>query len=365
MRRHILRALVVLAALPGLAGAQTFSYGRSIFLHGLKRSECEFINTSGCVGPIGFRTPDSLTARGVILGTPIVYTDAGDPSVATRVAALRAQLDLASSSAVIIGHSMGGVVARKAYFTNPSKIAGIVTLDSPIRGAPIASSGPAARSMARAAGRSIANSAIPVLDNNILIRTTLNLIVNNNVSKIMDGYFDLAGLNSVGAQDLKTVSSVITSQQDATDPLPHANVMGQVPTRHAMLRLAASLEYDEAKYAYYARLWDKAESTTKKCSLARFAMFVNPFLGYIGHNCRTAYKILSKADGQWYRLTRTPSDHAPFDGFITHTRLAYPGLPSGDPRRRIAVGANHLNITYSTVGVTTTADAMRQIGMSP
>jgi len=118
-----------------------------------------------------------------------------------------------------------------------------------------------------------------------------------------------------------------------------------------MLRLAASLEYDEAKYAYYARLWDKAESTTKKCSLGRFALFVSPLLAYIGHKCRTAYKILSKADGQWYRLTRTPNDNAPFDGFITHTRLAYPGLVAGDPRRRIANGANHLNITYATPGV--------------
>jgi hypothetical protein len=94
-------------------------------------------------------------------------------------------------------------------------------------------------------------------------------------------------------------------------------------------------------------------------------MFVSPVLGYIGHQCRTVYKILSKADGQWYRLTRTPSDYAPFDGFITHTRLAYPGLSSGDPRRVVANGANHLNITYVSGGVTATADAMKAMGMKP
>jgi pimeloyl-ACP methyl ester carboxylesterase len=358
-------ALVALASVTGVARAQTFSYGRSIFLHGLKRSGCEYINNSSCPGPIPFSAPDSLTARGVILGTPVVYSDGGDPTVATRVAALRATLDGASSSAVVIGHSMGGVVARTAYFSNSSKIAGIVTLDSPIRGAPIASSGPAARSMGRAIGRNIANSTIPILDNNILVRITLNAIVNNQMNKIMDGFFDAAGLSSAGAQDLKTTSTVITSQQDVTDPLPHANVMGQVPTRHAMLRLAASLQYDEAQYAYYARLWDKTESATRKCSVARFAMFVSPLLAYIGHQCRTVYKILTKADGQWYRLTRTPSDYAAFDGFITHTRLAYPGLSAGDPRRVTANGANHLNITYVSGGVTATANAMKAIGMQP
>jgi len=189
MRCHILHALVLATALPNLAGAQTFSYGRSIFLHGLKRSECEFVNGSGCPGPIAFRAPDSLTARGVILGTPVVYPDPGDPSVATRVAALRAVLDAENSNAVLVGHSMGGVVARKAYLANSSKIAGIVTLDSPLRGAPIASNGPVARSMARSIGRSVANSAIPILDNNVLVRIILNAIVNNQVNKIMDGFF--------------------------------------------------------------------------------------------------------------------------------------------------------------------------------
>lgn len=365
MRPQTFAAVVALAILPGLARAQTFSYGRSIFLHGLKSSACEYINTSSCPGPVQFSMPDSLTARGVILGTPIVNSDPGDPTVAARVAALRATLDLASSNAVLIGHSMGGVVARKAYLSNSSKIAGIVTLSSPIRGAPIASSGPAIRSLTRAAGRSISGSLLPILDNNVLVRLTLNAIVNNYVNATLDGYFDLAGLNTAGAQDLRTSSTVITSQQDLPDPLPHANVLGQVPTRHAMLRLAASLQYNESLYPYYARLWDKGESTTRKCSLARFAMFVNPVLGYIGHNCRTAYKILAKADGQWYRLTRTPSDHAPFDGFITHTRLAYPGLSTGDPRLRIANGANHLNITYTTGGTAATAAAMLAMGMHP
>jgi len=266
---------------------------------------------------------------------------------------------------VLVGHSMGGVVARTAYFANSSKIAGIVTLSSPLRGAPIASNGPLARSMVRAIARDVTNSLIPILDNNVLIRVTLSAIVNNQVNQAMDGLFSATGINSAGAQDLKTTSAVITSQQDAMDPLPHANVMGQVPGRHAMLRLAASVQYDEAKYASYARLWDKAESTTRKCSLARFAMFVNPLLGYIGHNCRTAYKILSKADGQWYRLTRTPSDHAPFDAFITHTRLAYPGLSGSDSRLRIANGANHLNITYTTIGTSATAAAMLAMGMHP
>jgi pimeloyl-ACP methyl ester carboxylesterase len=355
-----------LITLPSIAAGQTFSYGRTIFLHGLSGSTCEF-DSAGCAitGP-PYRTSDSLVAKGVILGTPVVYSDPGDPTVAQRVTSLRSRIDASGGRAVLVGHSMGGVVARAAYFSNSSNIAGIVSVSSPLQGAPIASNANLARNLIRKAANRLSGSLIPIYDplSGGLLRTVLfNYLWNVVDAKVLKPVINQSGVTSMGARDLQTVSPVILNQKSRIDPLPHANVMGQIPVHLAFLRLAASVEHNESLFNDYSRRWNKSTSTLRKCSLARFAVFVNPLLGYIGHNCRTAYKLLDKASGSWYRITRTPSDHSPFDGVVTHARMEYPGIAVGDNRRVVANGANHLNITYSGIGTSRTATAMINMGM--
>ena len=138
------------AVVPGSVLAQTFTYDRTVLLHGLRDSGCRFDNTTYlCTpAPITYRAQDSLRIKGVFPGRDgwLIPSDGGAPTVAQRVSLLRDRLGTTTRS-VVLGHSMGGVVARSAYFANPTGIAGIVTVSSPLRGAPIVDNADAAKKL--------------------------------------------------------------------------------------------------------------------------------------------------------------------------------------------------------------------------
>lgn len=273
---------------------------------------------------------------------------------------------------VLTGLSMGGIVARDvllnpdATISSPGRVGGIVTIASPHRGAPIAENAlkidfyfPSmsmvegffevfnARLLGPASAISAGASAI--------LSSFAHEIVMNSLKKLITDRF---GLNNAAARDLRTDSPTIARLRDATDNVPHANVIGIIPKRNAVYRIASGVNYGDGETLI--RRKNQLKSVTKACTQIFYNAIVKTGLG---KKCHAVDKFIGSVDDRWNDWTHGPNKSTPFDGFLPKDYTPYPGLPEGDRRYIQVPGVNHMTIQFQTDGVNGIAQAMIAMGM--
>jgi len=277
---------------------------------------------------------------------------------------------LHSGRHVLVGHSSGGIVARRAYLsTDPTiasrdNIGGIITVATPHQGAPIVR---AANRVLQASQYRMIDSYYDMLANKftgsastleqVLGGFILDFVQNYIVNRLKAFIRDQFGVDTPAAQDLRDGSSAIQALQ-VGDDVPHANVYGVIEKRNAAIKVAAGMRYEDPQPWIDRK--NRVKSAVKLCS----QMFYNAIIKTsVGKKCHQADDALGSFDDRWNDWTHGPNKSSPFDGFIPKDHSQYPGLPIDGPGNFRAADENHGTITRGGRGVAAIAGGMEFVRM--
>jgi pimeloyl-ACP methyl ester carboxylesterase len=365
MIRQFQLGLLAIAMGPAILTAQ-LPYEYTTFVHGFNDNGNRFItpNTAG------------LLSSHVNLKTPRFPSLTGDLRISDQASNLFA---FASGNPngphVLVGHSMGGLTSRSAYFSHPGgTFSAIISMGTPHEGAPIADNA------TRVTGY-IANEVSDFFANviEILYRpnpsTILSAIAVAVIDYLASSVFESNlqaylnhqfGTQSLALNDIKTTSPTIASLKASTDPLPHANVLGTIGRRNAIFRIAHSWAYRDHEFDSNIRKKNKVKSIVKACRQIAWNWIIRT---HVGRVCNQVDNALGSIDDRWAHWTMGPAEkrnpNATFDGLIPTSRSRYPGTSLTDPTINFtAFTVNHMNLQYNPFGINTIAQAMRRVGMA-
>jgi len=265
---------------------------------------------------------------------------------------------LTTGTHVLVAHSNGGLVARRAALTSTSGIAGIVTVATPHSGAPISDNSQAAISYVHSTASTVAGAGLNSIIGPLhayLITQAVNAMFGNSFEQWLTNEF---GTNTAGALDARTTSSTIAALS-ASDALPHASVYGTLPRRYAWMKVTASALNQDDQVDNWIRYYRRSARSLKACQVTGFFVIVSAWRAYY---CRRGYKALVNVDKTWHYFTGGSS--LAFDGFVPNSRTIYPGTTLANQAVNRAVqGANHNDIIYRVDGIIAISDQMAAIGM--
>jgi PGAP1-like protein len=366
MIRQLRLGLLALAVLPGVLTAQ-LDYAYTTFVHGFHDNGNRFLipNTAG------------LLSNYLNVKRPLAPSLNGDLKIDDQAVNLFNYVSgYQTGPHVLVGHSMGGLTSRSAYFSHPGgTFAAIITMGTPHQGAPIADNA------ARASGYAI-NVVLDFVSTvvGILYRPTPGNILSSAavayIQHLVHDYFEAKlqaflnaelGLQTDGLNDVKTTSPTVARLNSSTDPLPHANVLGTIGRRNAVFRVAFSALYNDNQFDSFVHTKNKVKSFVKLCRQIGWNMIIRSNLGRI---CNQADNAIGSIDDRWAEWTIGPAAkrdlNAKFDGLIPMARSRYPGETLTDPMKNFtAETVNHMNLQYNTGGIYQISRAMLQVGMEP
>jgi pimeloyl-ACP methyl ester carboxylesterase len=346
------------------ASAQYSTYNGTYFVPGLNETSDVWTNQN---------TPTRLSSR-VSLGAVRVpnLTNYREIDFQTQELANAVRGEPGGYTFYMIGHSMGGVTSRNLLLSpNPgintaSRIAGIVTVASPNRGAPVAEK---AQQYDPRSTLGLIEGLIYTIKTGVLNLAfgALDAIASWYIRHQLDeGLFDklnatAQGLKLPGAIDLKPSSPNIQRLGNASDAVPHAAVWGSVPQQYAWARLAASREFDSPE--------DKVHSVKRSRTIFRVckAIFYNIIIKTgTGRVCASGDRAIGGFDEKWKEWTHfSNNQNSPTDGLLPEESLRYPF--EGDPARQLRANGNedHFSIVWRTPGVNRIGDGMFAARMRP
>ncbi|HEX8209794.1 MAG TPA: hypothetical protein VF584_06365 [Longimicrobium sp.] len=363
--RALLASAVLVAALAARpAEAQYASYTGTYFVPGLNESSAVWthMNTTGRVAtrvdPGTVRLPNQTT---------LATIDYQSGEVAGLVRG-----EPAGSTFFFVGHSMGGPVSRNMLLSsNPQinvapRMAGIVTVASPNKGAPVSEKAQqydprtalgTIEGLIHTIRIAIINPLLGLLDAilSVFVRTKLD---EQLFSKLND---TAKALRSPGAIDLRPSSATIQWLGNTGDGLPHAAVWGTVPQQYSWVRLAASREYQNPE-----DLVKKVRSNRSSLKLCA-ALFYNIIIKTgTGKACRTGERAIGGFDDRWKEWVHfSYARNSATDGLLPEETLRYP-LEYNSGRQLRANGTeDHYSVMWRDPGVTRIADGMLAAGMRP
>jgi pimeloyl-ACP methyl ester carboxylesterase len=350
---RVLSATLLLTTWSANAPAQTApAYARTEFLHGYGDNSTQWASAAGQLN-------QSLNLGGTYrvrdLNTAVGINAQKDELLA------KPEWQNTTDKVVLVGHSMGGLVARATAVARPNQVFGIVTVASPIRGTRLVL--PAQLGQVRAR---ILDALSRIQALTFLFRSVYNefaLIISQ-----VKQYFDSQLGTSLGIADLGQNSPAVQAINTASGPpIPVAQVTASVPPGSIHLRLAASrgftslnfgqLTEREGRYLGYARLmkyW--AYSRLTGWGIARQLGFaINAYEKIDG-------TIFTQSTG--YTLTWPPAPLPAFDGIVAADDAAWQGW--GDVRlTTTAIGDDHVSVQGSPQGIVRQDQALRAIGVFP
>jgi pimeloyl-ACP methyl ester carboxylesterase len=284
---------------------------------------------------------------------------------------------------VLVGHSLGSLVARGTYIDSVAKrpqIAAIIAIAAPHQGAPIAVNMPDLKRFMADFQRRI-NDGISACNAEAPIWAFLSMslpfshglgpaLVFFILKKVNDGVLDLSNL--VGAPDppalpdLSPASAAILHLNQRTDDasIPRANIYGTIPFRDAALRMYSSSINDDAGF----------DGLVTKRNLGVVVFTACKYIGYAsiiewgsGRRCAYAKIVLGRLDDRWakyYNGTDQNGNGAkiPFDGVVPNANQVYPSPGAINYNANVPV-ANHINIYKVRRGLDQVANAMHSVGM--
>jgi pimeloyl-ACP methyl ester carboxylesterase len=305
-----------------------------------------------------------------------------------QVATMDNRLISAGGLHILVGHSLGALVARGAYNYNASArplYKGIVAIAPPHQGAIIADNALTMRAYIGDVQRRI-NDAVPALllaadvytlvsafavtggtAVGFVILIPLNFFIVNKAHPL-----DLATFSQLlqvpALNDLKPNSHVIDSLNNlnlASDAsLQRAQVIGSIPLRYAAIRVMQSALNDDAGFSATTKTYRAAIKSFKVCKYWDYGTI----LGWgLGRRCGWAARALGRLDDRWTRYTigtdafGQPANK-PFDGVVPNERSIWPGsIPLSF---QATVPNDHMNIYKTRVGLDQVAQAMYSVGAS-
>jgi hypothetical protein len=285
---------------------------------------------------------------------------------------------------VLVGHSLGSLIARGSYISKPETrphIAGIVAIAAPHEGTRLADNAPEAVRFFSDVQRRVndaifavqVESSIAVVlgyflaqpAHSIIIDIALWVLQHAEGASISLG--DLVNLPKVPAlADLKpegaTIQMLTSHFEDAS--LPRANIYGTIPFQHAAFRVLKSAQGKDYDYAATVDTYNKALTAFKVCKYVGYATIV---LGSQGRACAYGGIVLRRIDERWVKYVNGSDAsgnprYVPFDGIVANERSRYPSTNA--VAYDIGVnGVNHQNIYNTRLGLDQITEGMRRIGM--
>jgi pimeloyl-ACP methyl ester carboxylesterase len=362
-----------------LAGAQ-LQYDGTTFLNGFASDS--LIWESGAYGLQG-TTPVNYMGQSILLravANPNVskfftYSQQTE-SVAPTIAA--------GGQLVLVGHSLGSLIARGLYISKPETrphIAGIVAIAAPHEGTRLADNADEAVRFFADVQRRV-NDGIFAIQIEAGVAVVLGyfapqplhsiivdiaLYVLNAASGQSISLGDLVSLPKVPAlADLKpeaaTIQMLTSHFEDAS--LPRANIYGRIPFEHAAFRIMLSSQGKDNEYAATVDSYNKALTAFKVCKYIGYATIV---LGGQGRACAYARIVLKRIDERWVKYVNGSDAfgnprYVPFDGIVANERSRYPS-PNAVAYDIGVNGANHQNIYNTHSGLDQVTEGMRRMGM--
>lgn len=360
----LLLGLFCMFALPRFLSAQ-LSYGYTTFIHGFNDDSARFTrpNTAGLLsGQVDLKIRQFPSLNGSL------SIDSQAVRLFNRVSGDQ------QGPHVLVGHSMGGLTSRSAYFSHPAgPFSAIITMGTPHQGAPIADN---ATNVTGFIGDEVSDYFQTLVSifyrptpGNILSAASVAVIqlfagnyLSNAVQQFLNKEF---GTKSPGLNDVKTSSPTVARLNASNDPLPHANVLGTIGRRNAVFRVAFSEAYNDAGFEPFRHKKNKVKSIVKACRQVAWNFIVRLQVGRI---CNQMDNSLGSIDDRWAHWTMGPAakrdPNATFDGLIPTARSRYPGTSLIDPTINFtAATVNHMNLQYNSGGINAVAQAMLQVGM--
>lgn len=315
-------------------------YDGTVFLHGFSSGPSTWDGTPGWLS-------DRLYTK--VMKTPKTDSSA---TINMQRNELRTLLSGYGGNQVLVGHSMGGLVARATYVENPANISAIVTVGTPHNGALLANNSDQVISWLQGVRDRLV----------IAVTATLGPSAASEVDSLFTGgYGDVElfaaarfGIGCAAVNDLKTTSTTIASLSSITnDAVPRANVMGHIPFKYALYRLAVpTSEFNKTVNFHKQSLKKLGKCRWLKITIVHFGK---------GSKCGRARNALRNLDRDWAGLVNgtttapwpvgTNPVFEPFDGVVPRSRSLYPGIPfvNGQPNI-VASGAHHINLNNSVEG---------------
>lgn len=260
---------------------------------------------------------------------------------------------------VLVGHSMGGLVARAAAQARPNQVFGIVTVATPISGARIAGSQQLGQIRAR-----ILDCLNRLNDLNILPNWPLDL--RNVVDQVKLSFDDLLPENAPAIVDLRRNSPAVQSINLGTGPnIPVAQVIGSVPAGDIHLRLAASTPYANKTFSQMVTIQRKFLISARMVKYWGYASLTGGLLARkIGFAINTYEKldrtIYEQATGTVLSPFVHPSTWPQFDGIVAADDAVWKGW--GDVRLvRTVQGEDHISVQTSSTGRSNQQQALEAI----
>lgn len=271
----------------------------------------------------------------------------------------------ANDKVVLVGHSMGGLVARATAQARPNQVFGIVTVATSINGARIAQ--PASLALVKARIGDFLNRVGEVT---ILIPRVSFEDIKTTISQTNQYFNSLLPSNTPAIGDLARNSPAVQAINLGTGPnIPVAQVIGSVPPNNIHLRLAVSRGYISG-----LNLDQAVHRQDRFLLLARVMKYwaYSSLTGWsLGRKLGFAINAYEKIDATVYQQATganafgalfNPPNVPQFDGIVAADDAAWRGW--GDVRQVFtSQGDDHMSVQYSVQGVDRQNQALRSIGV--
>ncbi|HJP85743.1 MAG TPA: hypothetical protein VJ852_07115 [Gemmatimonadaceae bacterium] len=360
---RLITRVIALAMVPSALFAQ-LNYGYTTFIHGFNDNHSRFTtpNTAGLLSPqVDLKTTEFPDLDGQL------YID-------TQATNLYNLYGGEGRPHVLVGHSMGGLTSRDAYFAHPNGfVAGIITLGTPHQGALIADNATRATGYVVNEVSDFFQNVIAILHRphagNILSQAAVNYI-EQLATAVFEGRLQSwlnseFGIPTQGLNDIKTTSSTVNRLKNLTDPLPHAAVLGTIGRRNAVFRVAYSAQYKDNEFDGFVHNKNRVKSIVKACRQIGWNFIIRT---QVGRLCNQVDNALGSIDDRWAAWTMGPAEkrdpNKTFDGLVGTSHSVYPGESLTNTTVHFtAPTVNHLNIQYAAGGINKIVAAMMQIRM--
>lgn len=277
---------------------------------------------------------------------------------------------------VLVAHSFGGVVSRRAHQSNAAGIAGIITIGTPHGGTYVATNRAKYQAYLNTTIQRAREAGFPAAASAGAVGGPIGVVaasaawyyfgdnVNQSIARLRDSVNKaFNNLPAAPLADAQPGSTALTALQsyagDAT--LPRAQVTGTVAVKNYPIHLLASLTGQDANSLIQLR--NVATTVLKGCRTVLYATII--FYGG-GRKCSRARNMLRNMDSKFFAWSTGQmwgsAQPRLFDGLIEETRAQYPGL-SDLNRKLVTPNTDHHALLFRQQGVIDITTAMERIGM--
>jgi pimeloyl-ACP methyl ester carboxylesterase len=376
-RGLIVSSLAILISVTQFAGAQ-LQYDRTSFLNGFASDSLIWTRA----------TYELQTSPVSYLGAAIPLGMVRNPNVnkALRYSQhLQAIAPVISAGGehVLVGHSLGSLVARGLYIHRPETrphIKGILAIAALHQGAPLADNAQQAVNFFVDVQRRVDDGARAITIQAFVLwvisyyspdpwRAIFSNIAMFFLQAAQGETFELGDLLNIpkvpAIRDLSPDSSAVQGLARFDDAsIPRANVYGTIPFKHAAIRVGLSGRGRDRDFASTVDSFNTGLIAFTACKYIGYATIV---LGRTGRACAYARKVMKRVDERWVRYVNGTDGYGrpkyvPFDGVVPNERSRYP-TPNALAYDVGVNGVNHQNIYTRQAGLDQVIEGMRRMGM--